>query len=128
MVECFDIVYVEFGIELCVKGNKGRCLFGEVVDVFFKEFFVRFRVGDLLVIIREGFFDEFFVIVLGVYRLICFLGYLFDLVKLGEIIGFDDGKIWGIIKGVSFVEVIVFIIYVGFKGMKLGLEKFINIF
>lgn len=127
VAECFDTAYVEPGTELCVKGNKGRRLFGEVVDVPPKESFVRLRVGDLLVITREGSFDEPSVTVPGAHRLTCPSGYLFDSVKPGETIGFDDGKIWGTIKGASPAEVIVSITHAGPKGTKLGSEKSINI-
>ncbi|KAG2311404.1 hypothetical protein Bca4012_026000 [Brassica carinata] len=127
VAECFDTAYVESGTELYVKGKKGRCLVGEVVDVPPKESFVRLRVGDLLVITREGSFDEPSVTVPGAHRLTCPSGYLFDSVKPGEAIGFDDGKIWGTIKGASPSEVIVSITHAGPKGTKLGSEKSINI-
>ncbi|KAF8097708.1 hypothetical protein N665_0283s0013 [Sinapis alba] len=127
VAECFDTAYVESGTELYVKGNKGRRLVGEVVDVPHKESFVRLRVGDLLVITREGSYDEPSVTVPGAHRLTCPSGYLFDSVKPGETIGFDDGKIWGTIKGGSPSEVIVSITHAGPKGTKLGSEKSINI-
>ncbi|KAJ0230408.1 Plastidial pyruvate kinase 4 [Hirschfeldia incana] len=127
VAECFDTAYVESGSELYVKGKRGRRLFGEVVDVPPKESFVRLRVGDLLVITREGSFDEPSVTVPGAHRLTCPSGYLFDSVKPGEAIGFDDGKIWGTIKGASPSEVIVSITHAGPKGTKLGSEKSINI-
>lgn len=84
MAECFDTAYVESGTELYVKGKKGRRLFGQVVDVPPKESFVRLRVGDLLVITREGSFDEPSVTVPGAHRLTCPSGYLFDSVKPGK--------------------------------------------
>ncbi|XP_056856674.1 plastidial pyruvate kinase 4, chloroplastic isoform X2 [Raphanus sativus] len=127
VAECLDTAYVESGTELYVKGKKGRRLFGQVVDVPPKESFVRLRVGDLLVITREGSFDEPSVTVPGAHRLTCPSGYLFDSVKPGETIGFDDGKIWGTIKGASPSEVIVSITHAGPKGTKLGSEKSINI-
>uniref|UniRef100_A0A1J3DJC0 pyruvate kinase n=1 Tax=Noccaea caerulescens TaxID=107243 RepID=A0A1J3DJC0_NOCCA len=128
VAECFDTAYIESGTELCVKGKKGRRLVGEVVDVPPKESFVRLRAGDLLVITREGSFnDERSVTVPGAHRITCPCGYLFDSVKPGETIGFDDGKTWGVIKGTSSSEVIVSITHAGPKGTKLGSEKSINI-
>ncbi|CAH8295339.1 unnamed protein product [Eruca vesicaria subsp. sativa] len=127
VAECFDTTYIESGTELYVKGKRGRRLFGQVVDVPPKESFVRLRVGDLLVITREGSFAEHSVTVPGAHRLTCPSGYLFDSVKPGETIGFDDGKIWGTIKGTSSSEVIVSITHAGPKGTKLGSEKSINI-
>ncbi|CAH2064734.1 unnamed protein product [Thlaspi arvense] len=127
VAECFDTAYIESGTKLCVKGKKGRRLVGVVVDVPPKESFVRLKVGDLLVITREGSFDEPCVTVPGAHRLTCPSGYLFDSVKPGETIGFDDGKTWGVIKGSSPSEVIVSITHAGPKGTKLGSEKSINI-
>lgn len=127
VAECFDTAYIESGTELSVKGKKGRRLVGQVVDVPPKESFVRLKVGDLLVITREGLLDEPSVTVPGAHRLTCPSGYLFDSVKPGETIGFDDGKIWGVIKGTSPSEVIVSITHAGPKGTKLGSEKSINI-
>lgn len=97
------------------------------MDVPPKESFVRLKVGDLLVITREGSLDEPSVTVPGAHRLTCPSGYLFDSVKPGETIGFDDGKIWGVLKGTSPSEVIVSITHAGPKGTKLGSEKSINI-
>lgn len=127
VAECFDTAYIESGTELSVKGKKGRRLVGRVVDVPPKESFVRLKVGDLLVITREGSLDEPSVTVPGAHRLTCPSGYLFDSVKPGETIGFDDGKIWGVIKGTSPSEVIVSITHARPKGTKLGSEKSINI-
>ncbi|CAL9247075.1 unnamed protein product [Arabidopsis halleri] len=127
VAECFDTSYIKSGTELSAKGKKGRRLVGRVVDVPPKESFVRLKVGDLLVITREGSLDEPSVTVPGAHRLTCPSGYLFDSVKPGETIGFDDGKVWGVIKGTSPSEVIVSITHAGPKGTKLGSEKSINI-
>ncbi|CAA7056018.1 unnamed protein product [Microthlaspi erraticum] len=130
VAECFETAYIESETELCVKGKKGRRLVGEVVDVPPKESFVRLRAGDLLVITREGSFDDersVTTLTPGAHRITCPSGYLFDSVKPGETIGFDDGKVWGIIKGTSPSEVIVSITHAGAKGTKLGSEKSINI-
>lgn len=127
VAECFDTAYIESGTELYVRGKKGRSLVGRVVDVPPKESFVRLKVGDLLVITREGSLDELSVSVPGAHKLTCPSSYLFDSVNPGESIGFDDGKIWGVIKGTSPSEVIVSITHAGPKGTKLGSEKSINI-
>ncbi|CAN8268234.1 unnamed protein product [Cochlearia groenlandica] len=127
VAECFDTAFIESDTELYVKGKKGRRLVGRVVDIPPKESFVRLKVGDLLVITREGSLDEPSVTVPGAHKLTCPSGYLFSSVKPGETIGFDDGKIWGIIKGASPSEVVVSITHAGPKGTKLGSEKSINI-
>ncbi|GJX43371.1 plastidial pyruvate kinase 4, chloroplastic [Tanacetum coccineum] len=63
----------------------------------------------------------------GSPRVTCSSGYLFDSVKPGETIAFDDGKIWGVIKGTSITEIVVSITRAGPRGTKLGPEKSINI-
>ena len=57
----------------------------------------------------------------------CSSGLLFDSVKIGDPIAFDDGKIWGVVQGASISEIFVSITHAGPKGTKLGSEKSINI-
>lgn len=60
---------------------------------------------------------------------ICILGKIFDIVKFGEFVKFDDGKIGGVILSVLFDEIYVMIMDVGdYKGKKLKGEKVINFF
>ncbi|CAH1439052.1 unnamed protein product [Lactuca virosa] len=128
MADCTNTAYVENGTKL--KGNKKRALFGSVVDVPPTETFVRLRVGDLLVITRDDFEQPQLTSSMvgnGSPRVTCSSGYLFDSVKPGEPIAFDDGKIWGVIKGTSISEIVVSITRAGPRGTKLGPQKSINI-
>ncbi|KAK2983669.1 hypothetical protein RJ640_023203 [Escallonia rubra] len=129
IAECTRTAYVQSGTQLCIRGNKSKPLVGFVVDVPPVEQFVRLRVGDLLTISRDSSNeqDEATTSKVGVHRVTCSSGYLFDSVKPGEPIAFDDGKIWGVIKGTSISEIIVSITHAGPKGTKLGSEKSINI-
>ncbi|XP_076909093.1 plastidial pyruvate kinase 4, chloroplastic-like [Bidens hawaiensis] len=129
MADCTKTCYVENGTELYIKGNKKRASFGCVVDVPPTETFVRLRVGDLLVITRDSSNEEVTSSMAGTGtpRVTCSSGYLFDSVKPGEPIAFDDGKIWGVIKGTSVSEIVVSITRAGPRGTKLGPEKSINI-
>ncbi|CAI9274144.1 unnamed protein product [Lactuca saligna] len=135
MADCTNTAYVENGTKLYIKlkGNKKRSLFGSVVDVPPTETFVRLRVGDLLVISRDSSEDfeqtklTSSMVGSGSPRVTCSSGYLFDSVKPGEPIAFDDGKIWGVIKGTSISEIVVSITRAGPRGTKLGPEKSINI-
>ncbi|XP_076957820.1 plastidial pyruvate kinase 4, chloroplastic-like [Bidens hawaiensis] len=127
MADCTKTCYVENGTELYIKGNKKRASFGCVVDVPPTETFVRLRVGDLLVIMRDSSNEEVTSSMAGTPRVTCSSGYLFDSVKPGEPIAFDDGKIWGVIKGTSVSEIVVSITRAGPRGTKLGPEKSINI-
>lgn len=127
VAECCNTAYIESGTKLYAEGKKRRCSVGRVVDVPPKESFVRVKVGDLLVISREEALDETSVATRGAHRITCPSSYLFDSVKPGEPIAFDDGKIWGVIKGTSPTEIVVSITHAGPRGTKLGSEKSINI-
>lgn len=129
MAECSKTAYVESGTALYIK-EKGRKLsVGFVVGVPPTEQFVRLRVGDLLVISRDSADEQETspCSADGTHKITCPSGYLFDSVKPGDPIAFDDGKIWGVIQGTSISEVIVTITHAGPKGTKLGSEKSINI-
>lgn len=129
VVECDMTAYVQSGTEMYIKRKKGNFLVGRVVDVPAKEPFVRLRVGDLLTITRDSTStqEESFMLTSGAPKVTCPSGYLFDSVKPGESIAFDDGKIWGIIQGTSISEIVVSITHAGPRGTKLGSEKSINI-
>ncbi|KAJ0054676.1 hypothetical protein Pint_03388 [Pistacia integerrima] len=101
VAECTRTAYVQSGTELYTKGKKGRLLAGKVVNVPAKEKFIRLRVGDLLVISRDSSLEQEDLSgpASGAHRITCSSGYLFDSVKPGEPIAFDDGKIWGVIQG-----------------------------
>ncbi|KAM7467709.1 hypothetical protein LguiB_015271 [Lonicera macranthoides] len=126
MAECTKTAYVESGTGLYVKRNKRKSSIGFVVDVPPVERFVRLKVGDLLSISRDSS-NEQEESACGTHRVSCSSGYLFDSVKPGEPIAFDDGKIWGVIKGTSISEIIVSITHADPRGTKLGSEKSINI-
>ncbi|XP_057480139.1 plastidial pyruvate kinase 4, chloroplastic-like isoform X2 [Actinidia eriantha] len=129
MAECSKTAYVQSGTALYVKGKKGKSTAGLVVDVPAAEQFVRLRVGDLLTISRNSSDDkhESTTATNGAHRITCSSGYLFDSVKPGDPIAFDDGKIWGTIHGTSISEIVVSITHAGQKGTKLGSDKSINI-
>ncbi|KAL3653612.1 hypothetical protein CASFOL_003293 [Castilleja foliolosa] len=127
MAECESTAYVESGTVLSLKKKGRKSLVGLVVDIPRAEQFVRLRDGDLLTICRDSS-DEHDTSATGSHKIItCPSGYLFDSVKPGDPIAFDDGKIWGVVKGTSISEVIVAITHAGLKGTKLGSEKSINI-
>lgn len=129
MAECSRTAYVETGTELYVRGKKSKFVLGQLVDVPSVEQFVRLKVGDLLIISRDPCLSSAKLSrnATGSPRITCSSGRLFDSVKPGEPIGFDDGKIWGVIQGASVSEIIVSITHAGPKGSKLGSEKSINI-
>ncbi|KAL3630685.1 hypothetical protein CASFOL_023669 [Castilleja foliolosa] len=127
MAECKSTAYVESGTVLSIKKKGRKTSVGFVVDIPPAEQFVRLREGDLLTIRRDSS-DEQNTSAGGPHKIItCPCGYLFDSVKPGDPIAFDDGKIWGVVKGTSISEVIVMITHAGLKGTKLGSEKSINI-
>lgn len=129
VAECSRTAYVQSGTRLYVKGKIGRSPVGQVVDVPATAPSIRLRVGDLLIISQGNSSgqDELSASMSGAHRVTCSSGYLFDSVKPGEPIAFDDGKIWGVIRGTSMSEIVVSITHAGPKGAKLGSEKSINI-
>ncbi|XP_010545912.1 PREDICTED: plastidial pyruvate kinase 4, chloroplastic [Tarenaya hassleriana] len=127
VAECGDAAYIESGTKLYVKGKKGKRSVGQVVEVPHREAFVRVKVGDLLVISRDKLLDEPSDPINGAHRITCSSSYLFDSVKPGETIAFDDGRIWGVINGTGPSEIVVSITQAGPRGTKIGSEKSINI-
>lgn len=129
IVECSKSAYVESGTALYIKEKRRNFLLGRVVDVPSVEQFVRLKVGDLLSISRDPCLssDKSSGNATSTPRITCSSGRLFDSVKPGEPIAFDDGRIWGVIKGASISEIVVSITHAGPKGSKLGSEKSINI-
>jgi pyruvate kinase len=129
VAECTRTAYVESGTELYVTRKKLKFPIGKVVDVPAIEPFVRLRVGDLLIMSRGSRCEqgELPGPSSGSHIIACSSGLLFDSVKPGDPIAFDDGKIWGVVKGTSISEIIVSITHADPKGTKLGSEKSINI-
>ncbi|XP_058100372.1 plastidial pyruvate kinase 4, chloroplastic [Magnolia sinica] len=129
MANCSRTAYVGLGTELYIKGKKRNISLGQVVSVPAVEQFIRLKVGDLLTISRDPCLssNEVDNSAMGAPRITCSSGRLFDSVKPGEPIAFDDGRIWGVIQGVSLSEIIVSITRASPKGSKLGSEKSINI-
>ncbi|XAR52234.1 Pyruvate kinase [Bertholletia excelsa] len=129
IVEGSKTAYVQSGTELYIKGKKGRFSVGLVVDIPAVDQFVTLRIGDLLTISRDSSNDQdgSTGATNGAHRITCPTVYLFDSVKPGDRIAFDDGKIWGIIQGTSISEIVVSITHAGQRGTKLGSEKSINI-
>ncbi|KAG6383235.1 hypothetical protein SASPL_157018 [Salvia splendens] len=129
MAECSKPAYLESGTALYIKEKGKKSSGGFLVDVPPAKQFVRLRVGGLLVLSRDSSDeqDTSLYSAVGTHKMTCPCGYLFDSVKPGDPIAFDDGKIWGVIKGNIISEVVVTITHADPKGTKLGSEKSINI-
>ncbi|MCL7029341.1 hypothetical protein MKW94_017513 [Papaver nudicaule] len=127
MAECSRTSYVESGTKLHIKKKHRRSSVGHIVNVPAVEEFVRLKIGDLLTISRDPCLALQEGSPVGGPRVSCSSSYLYDSVKPGEPIAFDDGKIWGVIQGTSSSEIVVSITHASPKGSKLGQEKSINI-
>ncbi|KAG9448303.1 hypothetical protein H6P81_014431 [Aristolochia fimbriata] len=127
IAECSRTAYVGSDTKFYTKIKKKKLSLGLVVNIPPYEQSIRLRVGDLLVISRDPSVVESGNSQIGAPRITCSSACLFDSVKPGEPIAFDDGKIWGVIQGVSFSEIVVSITHASRKGSKLGSEKSINI-
>uniref|UniRef100_A0A7N0TFA4 pyruvate kinase n=2 Tax=Kalanchoe fedtschenkoi TaxID=63787 RepID=A0A7N0TFA4_KALFE len=131
IAECSSTAYIQSGTKLHIKNDKNKLSIGQVIAIPPVERFVRLRVGDLLTLYRNSSEEEdepnSEYNDAHMHRMPCSSGWLFDSVKLGDPIAFDDGKIWGVIKGTSMTEVVVSITHAGQNGTKLGSDKSINI-
>lgn len=128
MAECSKTVYVKSGAKLFIKDKRRKLSAGHVVNIPPLKQFIKLRVDDLLTISRDSQNEENdLTSSTGAHRITCSSEYVFDSVKPGEPIAFDDGKIWGIIKATSTSEILVSITHAGPRGSKLGSEKSINI-
>uniref|UniRef100_A0A0D6QXQ1 pyruvate kinase n=1 Tax=Araucaria cunninghamii TaxID=56994 RepID=A0A0D6QXQ1_ARACU len=128
--ECYETSYVESGTEFHVKRQKRKLGNGKVGELSSIDQYVRVKTGDLLVITREPCLapptrsnND----LSSPAKVTCSLGLLFDSVKPGEPIEFDDGRIQGVIRGVNISEICVEITQASEKGSKLGPEKSINV-
>ncbi|KAM0944508.1 putative pyruvate kinase [Dioscorea sansibarensis] len=130
IAECSRTAYVGCNTTLFIEGKKKKkAINGKIVNVPPAEQFVRVRVGDLLTILRDSSLsgDELGGTGIGSPKITCPSGRLFDSVKPGDPIAFDDGKIWGVVQGAGINEIVVSITHASPKGSKLGSEKSINI-
>ncbi|KAM0939460.1 putative pyruvate kinase [Dioscorea sansibarensis] len=129
MVESLRTVYVGLGTEFYIKDKNTRQSIGQVVKMPALEPFIRVNVGDLLTICKDSCLsvDNACAPTFFSTRITCSSDHLFDSVKPGEPIAFDDGKIWGEIRKTNSTEITVLITHADPRGSKLGPEKSINI-
>lgn len=129
MVECSRTAYIGLGTKLYVKKKDRKLSVGRVVKLPSIEEFVMLKVGDLLTISRNSSFsmDKPGSIPFGSARITCSSDHLFDSVKPGEPVAFDDGKIWGKVQEKNINEIIVLITHASPEGSRLGSRKSINI-
>lgn len=128
--ECYDTTYLESGTELELSKKKGRPDKGHVSALPCVEYFIRVKKGDLLVLTKENSLkesDELPQNWIHRVQVSNTFGQLFDSVRPGELIRFDDGRIEGVIRGVAPSEICVEVTFANEKGTKLGGEKSINL-
>ncbi|KAG0450744.1 hypothetical protein HPP92_026771 [Vanilla planifolia] len=127
IAECFQTSFISLGTKLCVR-KKNREYFGLVIKLSANFQFVRLKQGDLLAIFRSSpCNDEIGITALNLKKIACSSDHLFESVKPGEPIAFDDGKIWGTIQEANCNRLTVQITHANRKGSKLGSGKSINI-
>ncbi|KAI5080965.1 hypothetical protein GOP47_0004148 [Adiantum capillus-veneris] len=130
--ECFETTYLESGAKLELSNKKGRLSFGHVADLPPLEHFIRLKKGDIIVLTKESSLEEASLSDKNeawIYRIQVShtFGQLFESVKPGELIRFDDGRIEGVIRGITSSEICVEVTFADEKGTKLGGEKSINL-
>ncbi|MGB5235984.1 MAG: pyruvate kinase [Flavobacteriaceae bacterium] len=130
---CSDSAYLETGTEMILhkkkQSGKTKHRVGELLP---KEQFILLHTGDLLRLHKNAEpgenakYDEDGKL-LSIAHVSCSLPQIIDMVKEGEPIYFDDGKIEGIIKEVGPEELIIRIIQAKDRGSKLKADKGINL-
>jgi pyruvate kinase len=130
---CSDSAYVETGTELNVhkikRSGKAVQRVGEMLP---KEQFIRLFTGDMLILHKDqrpgqsAVYNEDGQLVSAAH-ISCTLPEIFDDVKKGEPIFFDDGKIEGIIEAVDSNEIFVNVLHAKDRGSKLKADKGINL-
>ncbi|XP_073005275.1 plastidial pyruvate kinase 4, chloroplastic-like [Typha latifolia] len=130
IAECSQTAYIGFGTKLFLKKKDRKISVGRVVKIPSVDQYITLNTGDLLTISRKSFSTTIEGLnrsVLGSARITCSSDCLFDAVKLGEPIAFDDGKIWGEVKDKNANEIIVLVTHASPLGSRLGAGKSINI-
>ncbi len=129
--KCFDSSYLVTGtkLELDLNGEKITTEVGEMPPLEEK---IILKEGDVLRLHKEDVhgepaeYDEEGNMIKTAH-ISCTLNKVFDDVKLGELIVFDDGKIEGVIKEKNNDEMLVEISYAKEGGAKLKADKGINL-
>ena len=130
---CSDSAYVSTGTEIVLSKEKqsGREVHrvGELLPV---DQFIRLYQGDQLRLHKDpspgesAVYDENGQLIQPAH-ISCTLPEIFNDVKEGEPIFFDDGKIEGVIKSVSPEELLIQILHAKDRGSKLKADKGINL-
>lgn len=130
---CSTSLYIETGMEFIIEKKKQT---GNVVnrigEVSAKQQFITLFSGDKLILHKDSrpgepsLYDEDGILIARAH-ISCTLPEIFDDVKKGEPIFFDDGKIEGRIESVTDQEIVVIILHAKRKGSKLKADKGINL-
>ncbi|MDX8341493.1 pyruvate kinase [Draconibacterium sp. IB214405] len=130
---CYESAYLTTGTDLVLKRTKksGKEIVktGELLPL---EQFINLNIDDTLLLTREAVAGENAEVaedgtVLAPAHISCTLPEIFDDVKAGEPIYFDDGKIEGIIEEAGSDSLKIRITYARDKGGKLKADKGINL-
>lgn len=129
MVECSRTAYIGLDTKLHVRKKNKKPLIGQVLNMPTVEQSIMLKVGDLIIISRDYCLSmgELISTTFVSTRITCSSDQLFDCVKPGEPIAFDDGKIWGEIREKNIGGITVLITHAIPNGSKLESGKSINI-
>ncbi|WP_316977085.1 pyruvate kinase [Shumkonia mesophila] len=120
------------GAEVCLRRDDRRVATGCIGPLPASPLPIVLHRGDTLIMTRSGKpggpatrnqAGE----VVRAARIPCSLGEVFDFVRAGDRVWFDDGKISGVVKANDGREIAVEIIFAGPKGSRLRPEKGINL-
>jgi pyruvate kinase len=127
-VNCYDTAYLQTGMELILEQEMSTYRIGEIPPL---EQFLRLKKGDRLIIHKKvlpgepAAYDEDGNL-LKMAHVSCTSSEVFEYVKEGDVVVFDDGKIVGSILENTSEELLIDITYAKELGSKLKADKGIN--
>lgn len=127
--ECSRTAFVKLGTKLYLKKKNRKTSVGRVVKMPTSEPFIMLNTGDLLTIFRKSCLptEGLATVKFDSAWITCSSDHIFNAVKVGEPIAFDDGKIWGKVQEKNANEITVSITRANPLGSRLGSGKSINI-
>ncbi|CAL9779808.1 unnamed protein product [Musa acuminata subsp. burmannicoides] len=128
VAECSEAAHISLGGTLHVD-KEDKKVSGQILKILIVERYITVETGDVLTLTRSccvaenDLHDDRH----DSTMITCSSDHIFNSVKPGEPIAFDDGKIWGMIQAKNSNAIVVMIVQANAMGSKLGTKKSINL-
>ncbi|THU64494.1 hypothetical protein C4D60_Mb01t27040 [Musa balbisiana] len=128
VAECSEAAHISLGGTLHVD-KEDKKVSGQILKILTVERYITVETGDVLTLTRSccvaenDLHDDRH----DSTMITCSSDHIFNSVKPGEPIAFDDGKIWGMIQAKNSNAIVVMIVQANAMGSKLGTKKSINL-